>query len=67
MEKEEHVFMRIQKQKKENWKKLCSKKGISLSSLIIDSVQNRIFDDEKRKILTFIESRTIFLQRLKPI
>lgn len=55
MEKEERIYIRIQKSRKENWKKLCSKKGISLSSLIIDSVENRIFDDERRKMLAFIE------------
>jgi hypothetical protein len=55
--KEERIFIRIQKQKKENWKKLCSKKRISLSSLIINSVESRIFDDERRKILAFIEKQ----------
>ncbi|GAA4161113.1 hypothetical protein GCM10022217_26260 [Chryseobacterium ginsenosidimutans] len=57
MEKEARIFIRVQKYKKENWKKLCSKKRISLSSLIIDSVENRIFDDERRKILVFIEKQ----------
>ncbi|MCT3806352.1 hypothetical protein HZQ57_14750 [Elizabethkingia anophelis] len=57
MEKEERIFIRIQKSRKENWKKLCSKKGISLSSLIINSVENRIFDDERRKVMAFIEKQ----------
>ena len=57
MDKEVRIFIRIQKCRKENWKKLCSKKNISLSSLIIDSVENRILDDERRKILTFIEKQ----------
>ncbi|WP_407477747.1 hypothetical protein [Elizabethkingia anophelis] len=57
MEKEVRIYIRIQKQKKENWKKLCSKRQISLSSLIIDSVEGRIFDDERRKILAFIEKQ----------
>ncbi|NML72449.1 hypothetical protein HHL23_22085 [Chryseobacterium sp. RP-3-3] len=57
MEKEVRIFIRIQKHRKESWKKLCSKKRISLSSLIIDSVENRIFDDERRKILAFIEKQ----------
>ncbi|CAM3459281.1 hypothetical protein ELOC111193_06045 [Elizabethkingia occulta] len=55
--KEERIFIRIQKYRKENWKKLCSKRQISLSSLIIDSVEGRIFDDERRKILAFIEKQ----------
>ncbi len=55
--KEERIFIRIQKHKKENWKKLCSKKQISLTSLIIDQVEKRIYDDERRKILMFLEKQ----------
>ncbi|WP_312344888.1 hypothetical protein [Chryseobacterium binzhouense] len=55
MEKEDRIFIRIQKDRKENWKELCLKKNISLSSFIIDSVENRIMDDERRKVLAFIE------------
>lgn len=57
MEKEVRIFIRIQKYRKENWKKLCLKKNISMSSLIIDSVENRILDDERRKVLAFIEKQ----------
>ncbi|MCD1117520.1 hypothetical protein [Chryseobacterium turcicum] len=57
MEKEVRIFIRIQKDRKENWKELCSKKQISLTNLIIDSVENRIMDDERRKVLAFIEKQ----------
>lgn len=57
MEKEVRIFIRIQKCRKENWKKLCLKKKISLSSLIIDSVEKRILDDDRRKVLMFIEKQ----------
>ncbi|UCA60117.1 hypothetical protein KB553_00980 [Chryseobacterium rhizoplanae] len=57
MEKETRIYIRIQKQRKDSWRKLCSKKQISLSSLIINSVENRIFDDERRKILMFLEKQ----------
>ena len=57
MEKEVRIFIRIQKYRKENWKKLCLKKNITLSSLIIDSVEKRILDDESRQILAFIEKQ----------
>ena len=50
-------FIRIQKYRKENWKKLCLKKNITLSSLIIDSVEKRILDDESRQILAFVEKQ----------
>lgn len=63
MEKEKRIFIRIQKSRKENWKRLCSQKGTSLSSLIIDSVKNRIFDDERRKVMAFIEKQdNIFIR-----
>ncbi|HIC8809325.1 TPA: hypothetical protein ACW71U_003308, partial [Elizabethkingia anophelis] len=45
------------KRKKEKWKNICYNKKISLSSLIIDSVENKILDDERRKILMFIEKQ----------
>lgn len=57
MEKEVRIFIRIQKDRKDNWKKLCLKKNITLSSLIIDSVEKRILDDERRKVLMFIENQ----------
>lgn len=55
--KEDVIFFRIDGQKKKEWKKICSQKQISLTSLIIDSVENRILDDERRKILAFIEKQ----------
>ncbi len=55
--KEDRIIIRVQKFRKENWKTLCSKKQISLTSLIIDSVEKRILDDERRKVLAFIEKQ----------
>ena len=40
-----------------DWKKICSNKQISLTSLIINSVENRMMDDERRKVLAFIEKQ----------
>lgn len=57
MEKEVRIYIRIQKSRKDNWKKICSEKQISLTSLIIHSVENRILDDERRKVLNFIEEQ----------
>lgn len=51
------IIIRVQKLRKETWKEICLEKNISLTSLIIDSVENRILDDERRKILTFIEKQ----------
>ena len=55
--KEEIVIIRVHKIRKENWKKICIEKQISLTSLIISSVENRMMDDERRKVLAFIEKQ----------
>lgn len=55
--KDEKIIIRIQKERKDKWKKLCYSKKISLTSLIMNSVEDRILDDERRKILSFIEKQ----------
>lgn len=62
-EKNDYIKIRISTNRKENWKKICSKKNISLTNLIINSVENRILDDERRKVLAFIEKQdNIFIK-----
>ena len=61
--KEGLVLIRIQKNRKENWKKICKERNITLTNLIIASVENRILEDERKKILTFIEKQdNIFIK-----
>ncbi|AIL45319.1 hypothetical protein BEI02_16305 [Elizabethkingia sp. HvH-WGS333] len=61
--KEDLIIIRIQKSRKENWKRICSKKQISLTSLITHSVENRILNDERRKVMAFIEKQdNIFIK-----
>ena len=55
--KEGLILIRIQKSRKESWKTLCKEKQISLTSLIIASVEKRILDDERKKVLAFIEKQ----------
>ena len=63
MGKEELILIRIQKKQKDNWKKICKEKNITLTNLIIASVENRILEDETKKILTFIEKQdNIFIK-----
>ena len=49
--------IQTQKSRKENWKKICLEKQISLTNLIIDSVENRMMDNERKKVLAFIEKQ----------
>ncbi|UMQ41538.1 hypothetical protein MKS83_19400 [Chryseobacterium sp. Y16C] len=51
------IIFRITDQKKQEWQKICEARKISLTSLIINSVENRILDDERRKVLEFIEKQ----------
>lgn len=56
-EKTEAIKFRLSKEKKNNWKKICEEKQITLTSLIIDSVENRILDNERKEILAYIEKQ----------
>ena len=49
--KEDLILIRIQKNRKESWKKICKERNITLTNLIIASVENRILEDERKKIL----------------
>lgn len=56
-EKKNSIKIRISIIQKEEWKKVCLEKQISLTSLIINSVENRMMDDERRKVLSFINKQ----------
>ena len=63
MEKRDHIKIRISKTRKQHWKKICKEKNITLTNLIIASVENRILEDERKKILMFIEKQdNIFIK-----
>ncbi|MDR7693408.1 plasmid mobilization relaxosome protein MobC [Riemerella anatipestifer] len=51
------VNFRISKSKKNEWKRFCKKQGITLTSLIINSVEKRTWDSERRKAMEFIEKQ----------
>lgn len=63
MEKRDHIKIRISITRKQYWKRICKEKNITLTNLITASVENRILEDERRKILTFIEKQdNIFIK-----
>ena len=55
--KEDMINLRVQKSRKESWKQICLEKQISLTSFIIHSVENRLLDDERKKVVAFIEKQ----------
>ncbi len=63
--KDEVVVFRITSQKKRDWKKICLKRKISLTSLIISSVEDRLMKDERRDILTFIEKQDNVFRKIE--
>lgn len=58
------IIFRLSREEKEEWKAICKEKGISsLTSLIIASVKNRMLENEREELLTFIEKQdNIFLK-----
>lgn len=51
------IYFRVPEEKKEKWKKECEEKEISLTSFIINSVENKIQNNERKEIIKFIESQ----------
>ncbi len=49
------IKFRIDSSRKRDWKTFCKTKHISLTGLIINSVENRLMDHERKKVLGFIE------------
>lgn len=50
-------YFRVPTELKKKWQKQCSEKNISLTSFIINSVENKIQEDERKKIIKFIENQ----------
>ena len=53
----EDIILRIEKCEQEEWKRYCKEKGITLTNLIINSVEGRAWDNERKKALEFIEKQ----------
>lgn len=55
--KKKCIIFRIPEIKKNQWKKHCDEKQISLTDLIISSVENKMTESERRAVLKFIEKQ----------
>ena len=56
-QKKNEIKFRIEIERKKTWKKFCSEKNISLTSLIINSVEGKILENDRRQIIAFIEKQ----------
>ena len=63
--KQDLILLRISKSQKFRWKTICKKRNISLTGLIIHSVEGRIQDDERRKVLAFIEIQDNIFKKIE--
>jgi hypothetical protein len=59
--KSDMIKFRIEREKNQ-WKKIC-KKNISLTSLVVDSVEGNLLENERREILRFIEKQDNIFQK----
>ncbi len=59
------IKFRISKSKKEEWMKICQNKNISLTDLIKDSVEDRLFKSERRDILKFIDNQDNIFSKIE--
>lgn len=55
--KDSEIKIRLEKSEKEEWQKFCKEQGITLTSLIVNSVRKRTWDSERRKAMAFIEKQ----------
>lgn len=63
VEKSETIKFRIDKERKRVWIKFCSERQITLTSFIVNSVEGKLLDNERREVLAFIEKQdNLFLK-----
>ncbi|CAI9430364.1 Uncharacterised protein [Candidatus Ornithobacterium hominis] len=53
--KNTRVVVRLAEEDKQRWVKMCEKRGISLTDLVISSVEEKMMKDEKLGLMKFIE------------
>jgi hypothetical protein len=66
MEKRDYIKIRISSNKKTTLEKNLQRKKHHPTNLIIASVENRILEDERKKILTFIEKQDNIFIKMRP-
>lgn len=59
------LLIYIDEEMKMKWKSLCKEKRITLTSLIIASVENRMMDNERRSVITFIEEQDNIFKKIE--
>lgn len=55
--KKGRITLRLDQDVKENWVLFCEKSNIHLSDFIVNSVEKRLLNSERKEVLTFIENQ----------
>lgn len=59
------IIIRLEIEKKKTWKNFCKKKKITLTSLVVDSVEGNLLENERREILRFIEKQDNIFSKIE--
>ena len=57
VEKAKTIKFRLDKERKQVWIKFCSERQITLTGFIVNSVEGKLLDNERREVLAFIEKQ----------
>ena len=57
VEKAVTIKFRINKERKQVWIKFCSERQITLTGFIVNSLEGKLLDNERREVLAFIEKQ----------
>lgn len=63
--KNTRIYLRLSIDQKEKWKKLCAEKNLSITDLVISSVENKISSDERRKVTAFIDKQSNLFSKIE--
>ncbi|KMQ72238.1 hypothetical protein ACM44_01955 [Chryseobacterium koreense CCUG 49689] len=65
VEKSETIKFRIDKERKQVWINFCSERQITLTSFIVNSVEGKLLDNERREVLAFIEKQDYLFVKIE--
>lgn len=59
------LLIYIDEDMKAKWKSICKSRGITFKSLIVDSVEDRMMDNERKRVIAFIEAQDNIFKKIE--
>lgn len=59
------LLIYIEEDLKSKWKSLCKERRMTFKDLIVDSVEDRMMQNEKREIIAFIEAQDNIFKKIE--